>query len=380
MNFSIQNTVFQIPFGDNLLNRMIIKSIPRNYSVTFIQNVQNFYWITERINSYGKCAIFADSTIHKLVADLFPQYVDIMEFDAREDKKNIASVLELCNFMENNNINRGDILFVVGGGITQDIGAFACAVYKRGIPWIFIPTTLLSQTDSCVGGKTAVNHSHTKNLLGLFSAPREVIVDIHFLASLSVDAFLSGIGEMFRLCITGGNESLQIFNSNIDYIMRRHDISVLNTMAVALTIKKAIIEYDEFELDLRRSMNYGHSIGHALEALSDYEIPHGIGVAIGIMIENMFSVQNKQLSLEQCMFIHNIALKIIPSKYFYIIQHLKIDNIIQLLKNDKKAEGNILKLVTLKEIGKIIFMDLPLDKYGMRQICKSIDKVLECSI
>jgi 3-dehydroquinate synthase len=249
-------------------------------------------------------------------------------------------------------------------------------MYKRGIPWIYVPTTLLSQGDSCVGGKTAVNSKGTKNLLGLFSAPREVIIDLTFLETLGANDLLSGLGEIFRLLLTGGETSFQLFEIEGLKFLNGDKSGLARLIYSALRVKQQIVEADEFELDLRRSMNYGHSIGHALEALTNYKIPHGTAVVIGILVENNISANRGILPLEQERRIFKVGREIVPNYAWDLLKNVKLDQLQGFLASDKKVEGSNLKLATLKCIGEMVFLDLPLNASGISEVRAAIESVL----
>jgi 3-dehydroquinate synthase len=281
------------------------------------------------------------------------------------------------DFLERNNASRSSMLFVVGGGIVQDLGAFAGYMYKRGIPWTLVPTTLLAQGDSSVGGKTALNHKQTKNLLALFSAPRTIITDTGFLATLPDEDWYSGAGEIFRLCITGG-ESALLELERLHPALLQHDLErTTDLIRIALIVKKAVVEHDEFELDIRRSMNYGHSFGHALEALANYRISHGVGVTIGILVENEISYRRGVLSAVERNRLLHLGSRLISSGSWSLFRDLRLDGILELLKRDKKTEGAVLKLATLRCIGKIEFIDLRMDGQGEAEIKAAATSVIE---
>ena len=269
------------------------------------------------------------------------------------------------------------MLFAAGGGIIQDLAAFSAYMFKRGIPWTFVPTTLLAQGDSSVGGKTALNYRQTKNLLALFSAPKRIITDTDFLSTLSIDDWLSGGGEILRLCITGGEQSLSELEQGIAAFIHRDLTVTTHLIRVSLRIKKAVVEFDEFELDIRRSMNYGHSFGHALEALTNYRIAHGIGVALGILVENEISYLRGILPQSQRDRILALTNHLISDRVWEIFRQANLDGVIDLLKRDKKAEGAVLKLATIARVGQIVFIDLNLDASGEFEIRKANRSVLE---
>ena len=312
-SFKIQNIEFNNWAEGMGEDSISVQSSPRPYSVDFISNSSEFSWLNNHIKNQGKPLMLADKYLFDtFLSGLNFEGIPIFKFEAIEENKDIQTVLSVCDFLNENQANRGSMLFVIGGGIVQDIGAFAAAILKRGIPWTYVPTTLLSQGDSCLGGKTAVNHSKTKNLLGLFSAPRKVLIDSSFCKTLDFKDRMSGGGEIFRLLITGGNSGFELLERYVDQFIAGSIDATQKLVAASLQVKKRIVENDEFELDIRRSMNYGHSIGHAIEALSNYQIPHGVGVAIGILVENRIAVNRGMLSRDEEKRIYAVGKKIVP--------------------------------------------------------------------
>ena len=314
--FIIDNTEFNC--GENLLADITISSSPYNYSVKFMDFIPNF-----KDNDF----LLIDKNIQKIY-NISHYNIDII--DATENNKNIETVLKICEWLSNKNFNKGNILYVIGGGITQDIGAFVGSIYQRGINWIYVPTTLLSQCDSCIGGKTALNFNHIKNQLALFSAPRSVIIDTNFLQSLTQKEILSGMGEIVKFFIIAGEP----------YISLLDNTSLKEKIFHSLMIKKTIVEYDEFEKNIRKSLNYGHSFGHAIEAASNYTIPHGEAVILGIEVinqlftksEKITSIVNKFTSLEK-------------------IKNIDPDLVMNYLKHDKKTKLNNISLIIVDSPG-----------------------------
>lgn len=184
-------------------------------------------------------------------------------------------------------------------------------------------------------------------------------------------------GEVLRLCVTGGESSLiELERGMAAFVNRDLDVTT-HLIRVSLAVKKAVVEFDEFELDIRRSMNYGHSFGHALEALTDFKISHGIGVALGILVENEISFKRSVLPLAQRNRIMALANQIISEHVFGIFRNASMDGIVELLKRDKKAEGPILKLATLTRIGQIDFVDLPLNDRGETEVRQAYLSVIQ---
>ena len=304
-------------------DKLLIQSHPNNYEVLF----EKF------ANIFGdKEVVLVDANVQRLYNI---QHSKLITIEALETNKNIDTVLSVCEKLLEFGFDRGDTLIVIGGGITQDIGAYTAKTFKRGINWVFYPTTLLSQCDSCIGGKTALNFKTYKNQLALFSAPTKVVIDTNFLTTLTKQDMLSGHGEIVKLFLTGGQYYIDNFDS----------FDLETKIYHSLSIKKAVVELDEFELLERKSLNYGHSFGHAIEAVTNYEIPHGEAVLLGIEIINQIYTQSKDIS--------NIV-----GKFTNIskLKHVSIDQVIEAMKTDKKVANGIISLVVVPQAGTTIFV------------------------
>jgi 3-dehydroquinate synthase len=320
--FSIDNKQFNVcPIKKD---KLLIQSHPKNYEVLFkefnISDIKN----TDVI------------LIDKNIKNLYKiDHINTIEIEATENNKNIDTVLNVCEKLLSLNFDKGNTLYVIGGGIIQDLGAFISKIFKRGINWIYIPTTLLSQCDSCIGGKTALNFKNYKNQLALFSAPNQVIIDIKFLKTLSEKDITSGYGEIIKLFLMGG----------IYYIDNLEKFDLSTAIFHSLSIKKAVVEYDEFEKNERKSMNYGHSFGHAIESITNYSIPHGEAVLLGIELINRLFTKSSEIT--------NIVSRFTD---FNKLKGIQASKILEILKTDKKVMNEILSFVVLKEIGNTIFI------------------------
>lgn len=231
---------------------MQIKSAQGDYEVAF----------GPIVNTQGRPTI-----IDANVARLYPEMVNYrtMEIHADENSKSFDALTPVFRFLEKHD----EPVVAVGGGVIQDIVCFCTALHRRGRLWYYVPTTLLSMADSCIGAKCGINFNGTKNQLGAFHAPKAVYVDVRFLKTLSDRMILSGQGEMLKMHFLGSTGYLEPTEQNI---------------RASLELKQKIIEADEHEKHLRKELNYGHTFGHALEGM--YDVPHGIAVAWGMDIEN----------------------------------------------------------------------------------------------
>jgi 3-dehydroquinate synthase len=256
---------------------------------------------------------------------------------AKETNKALPAVTKLIDKLESKSFSKKEILLTAGGGITQDISSFVRAVYKRGIDWTFIPTTLLAMADSCIGAKACLNYGSVKNQLGLFSAPRHIYINTQFLKTLPERDILSGFGEIIKLCIVGGTATLEKFKelSESNAEDKLHNIDQL--IKLALITKKAVIEIDEFEKDIRRALNYGHTIGHAIEPLVKYKIPHGIAVSIGMVLENLVAAEFGSLSKSEATVLNDMITPFIDKKSLRLLKNISIEGLVKNMKKDKKA-------------------------------------------
>ena len=290
---------------------------------------------------------------------------DLYTIEAVEENKNINTVLNFVKFLNEKKFNKKNKIFVIGGGITQDIGAFACSMFKRGVRWILFPTTLLSMCDSCIGGKTGINFLNTKNQLGLFSSPSKVIINHNFLNTLDPRDLKSGLGEVLKLLALSSNADLEFYDQVVENGVVHNIQDYPELIKRSLLIKKAVIERDEFEFNIRKSLNYGHTIGHAVEVLSKYEVSHGQAVAVGMLLVNeLFSLNNEMLK-KQCT-------DLIDSKK---IKNINLDGLLDLIKKDKKTIGNMATFVVIRKPGVTEFVPTLIDSALMLSIKKIIDNL-----
>jgi len=361
MNFTINKKKLLVK-DFNFRKSFLINSGIKDYSINIYNDSVNS--IKKEVVK-NKIAIIDKFIFDKYFSDLNNKK-RILVIKSSEKIKTIETSNHIINFFIKENVTKSDCIYAIGGGIIQDLVGYSCYVYKRGIPWIYVPTTMLGMTDSCVGGKVALNYKNKKNLCALFSAPKSVIISLNFLDTLKDKHYLSGIGEAFRLHITGGSTSFELFNKNINRILYRNKLAIKKMIFRSLMIKKAVVEYDEYENDIRRSMNFGHSIGHAYEPLLDYKIPHGLAVSLGICLELI--ILKKLVSQKMLDEILISFKKFFPSKYLKYLRNIKLDDINSYLISDKKTLGNIIKIAVPIRFGNMHFISKKLDQNLIKQI------------
>lgn len=223
------------------------------------------------------------------------QNPSVVFLDASEANKNLETVSHLASLLLQRGISRQGELIAVGGGVTQDLASFLASVLFRGISWQFYPTTLVAQSDSCIGSKSSLNVGEFKNQLGTYHPPQSVWISVDLLQTLSPQQFTSGLGEVIKTHLIGGEKDFCWLREN--YLTLKHDATRL-TQAIqrSLEVKKELVEKDEFDRGERRLLNYGHSFGHAIESATDYAMPHGIAVLIGIDMANFISWKQGEIS------------------------------------------------------------------------------------
>lgn len=309
-----------------------IKSYNKNYEVLY-----NNYTLANIIrNNYNTGdLLIIDSKVYSLYLEhTLSTDITYYIFNATEENKTIESVLSIIDIMKT--FTKKNKLIVIGGGITQDVGGFVAGIYKRGIQWILIPTTLLAMTDSCIGGKVGVNRT-SKNILGMFSAPNKVVVSSTFMDTLDNDMIVSGLGEALKLSLIGGIDTYNYFKTQLE------DNHYINIIKMATSVKKVIIEQDELEVYERKVLNYGHTIGHAIESTTNYEIPHGIAVLIGMYLINKCFNNNLKKDINE--HIYNL----IDPKFLKI--NVSASKVIEHILNDKKNNGDLICFIILKDLG-----------------------------
>ena len=328
--FNVCNVILPVSSSEMLSDSMSVKSYSKVYDVHYIK--KSLVDIFNDIHVDGDF-VLVDKNVNK---DIRYDY----ELTAVESTKTLETVMDVFDKLSSKNFTKKNKLIVIGGGITQDIGGFVASIFKRGIDWVFIPTTLLSMADSAIGGKVGINRS-SKNVVAAFSAPNEVYISDWFLSTLKNDDIISGLGECIKMAIIGGPNSYSLFLEKY----AKNDI--LGIIKLTSTIKKPIIEYDELETGIRKVLNYGHTFGHALEGASNHEIPHGIAVLLGMYMENLVFEAN----LNE---VNKTIIDIVPERF----KTMKLDYSVFLrhLQSDKKNLGSKICCIVFDQIGKCQFV------------------------
>jgi 3-dehydroquinate synthase len=265
----------------------------------------------------------------------------VIKIEATEENKSLDKIPGYVDELVSVNIRRGQPLVAIGGGIIQDITCFLATTVMRGLPWIFYPTTLLAQSDSCIGSKSSINSGEVKNILGTFTPPDKVVIDVDFLQTLEQREIFSGIGEMLKVHAINGPESFDLISAAYEDILKNPMI-MEEFIHNSLSMKKKLIEIDEFDQGVRNVMNYGHSFGHAIESATNYRIPHGIAVTIGMDIANFVSAELRVSNVSHFERMHNVLEK---NYHTYQYVDISVELLLNALSKDKKNSATQLRLI-----------------------------------
>ena len=291
---------------------------------------------------------------------------------AGEAAKNINTVVSIIEAMEQASLGRDSVVVGVGGGTVGDIAGFAAAIFKRGVPVIHIPTTTVSQADSSVGGKTGVDSSLSKNAFGVFWQPAAVYIDSATLATMDERQFRAGLAESLKHAFIADEKFFEFIESNIDDILRR-DTQVFERMAFFnCSIKASVVEIDPNERNQRRILNYGHTIGHAIEAASDFNMLHGEAIAVGMTGAGLIEIELGLGDQKRVEKVSDILQKLGLS--VRIPRSVPGDRVMELLKHDKKAIDKWPRFVLLERIGKVYCPD---GQWAVKVTRDVVEKVLD---
>ena len=272
-------------------------------------------------------------------------------FPAGEESKTLDTVKEIYKFLIENHFNRKDLLIALGGGVVGDLTGYTAATYLRGIEFIQIPTTLLSQADSSIGGKTGVDFDGYKNMVGAFYMPKLVYMNIATLQSLSDRQFYSGFAEVMKSALIKDGNFYEWLIDQMYEICER-DVETLSEMVErSCTVKKLVVEKDPLEKGDRALLNFGHTIGHAIEKYMNFTMTHGECVALGCVAAAFISWKKNWLSMEEY---YEIRDMFVPFYLPISIDNLDIEEVLRLTRSDKKAENGYIKFILLKKVGKAL--------------------------
>ena len=341
--------------------KLIVKTNSDKYPIIIGRNlISNLEQILKKNSiSFKKCLLVLDKNIPnryiKQISNSLKRY-ELYKFiyNANEKNKNHKNVSKILDLLLKKNFSRDDCLVSIGGGITGDVAGFASSLFKRGLKFVNIPTTLLSQVDSSVGGKTGINTSQGKNLIGSFYQPKIVISDINFLKSLPFREIICGYAEIVKHALISNKKFYNFLNKNLNEILKLKSPTIEKSIYESCKVKKLIVEKDEKEKDLRKILNFGHTFAHAYEASLNFssKLNHGEAVILGMKSALEFSRNKKFIAQKE----FEAAINHLNNSHFPIsikdyFENKEINQVISFMVRDKKNNSKKIRLILIKKIG-----------------------------
>ena len=339
--------------------RLFVKTKDKKYPIYFGSN--NCFKIKKilaqnKIDS-KKLMFIYDINIPKKIITKFKNKLKnkksiFLGINFNEKVKNLNTVKNILEILGKNNFNRNDCVIAMGGGIAGDVCAFATSIFKRGLNFINIPSTLLSQVDSSIGGKTGVNNFLGKNMIGTFYQPNVVVVDTIFLKSLPKREMICGYAEILKHSLISDKKFFIYLKNNFENILNLKPNVIKKAIINSCKIKKAIVEKDEKENNLRKTLNYGHTFAHAFESAMGYtkKLNHGEAVLLGIFAASKFSNKENLLPKKELELIENHIKELKYDNFKTYFKKSTINKISEFMIKDKKNNNENINLILLKKI------------------------------
>lgn len=337
----------------------ILYNSKHSYDIVF---TDNFDLLAEEIKALSenprKVCIVADSNVAPLYAEevkkcLEDSFVKVVvhEIPAGEENKTLDTVKGIYVHLIEEGFDRKDLLLALGGGVTGDLTGYTAATYLRGIDFVQVPTTLLSQCDSSIGGKTGVDFDGYKNMVGAFYMPKLVYMNLSTLKSLSDRQFFSGFAEVMKAGLIKKASFYEWLIENMYEICEKDMDTLLKMIMESCMIKKLVVEKDPTEKGDRALLNLGHTIGHAIEKAKNFELLHGECVALGCVCAAFISWKHNWLTMEEY---YEIRDMFVPFYLPISIDNIDKEEVLRLTKSDKKMQNGQIKFILLKKIGKAV--------------------------
>jgi len=313
-----------------------IQSAYREYKV-------KIYDIHEVLNLDNFEFVIADEMLLHAIGDLSQAHIAL---EADERHKNLDTCAKILEQMSSDGINRSSRVAGIGGGFIQDVATFATSTYMRGVSWTYLPTTMMSVLDSCIGGKSSINLGRRKNVLGNYWPPSEINIFPGILRNLSDEAVIAGLCEGVKICYAHSDENFEEFLQFADVFLQGRRLEVIPEMVhLSLASKKWFVEIDEHDQQERQLLNFGHTFGHALEAALDFSIPHGIAVGLGMLAASRHSVATKSARLNLLVTFLRRALSRDVEKLAFYSSTWDRDIFIKNFEGDKKHTNSAYTLI-----------------------------------
>lgn len=328
-----------------------IESRFKSYSVEFVSDVTHMAQLAGADETF----FVIDRAVYAAYQEILPTFAEERLFlmEATEEEKTMETVLAICERMTAMPAKRNAHLVSIGGGIVQDVTGFVATSLYRGIRWTLYPTTLLAACDSCIGGKSSLNYKGFKNLLGSFYPPDEIFIYAPFFQTLSQRDYCSGLGEVVKFQVIAGDDRLQRIEADLDALLARDYKKLCGYVEESLRFKKSFIEADEFDRGERILLNFAHTFGHAYEVASDYAVPHGSAVALGMVTANRISVARGILDATLAKRVEELSLRILQ-EITWDAAYFDAQTILAAIRKDKKQTSTAIAAVLLHRDGTLV--------------------------
>lgn len=329
------------------------------YDIVFEQSFDNLAGELTGLSCENRqICIITDSNVERLYADTVAKLLQgvcrrvvVFSFPAGEANKTLDTVKDAYTFLIQEGFDRKDMLLALGGGVVGDLTGYTAATYLRGIDFIQVPTTLLAQVDSSIGGKTGVDFAQYKNMVGAFHMPRLVYMNVSVLKDLDDRQYYSGMAEVLKHGLIRDAVFYEWLIGSLYEISERQTETLLELLYRSCSIKKLIVEKDPTEQGARALLNFGHTIGHAIEKAKNFALSHGECVALGCVAAAYISWKHELLTMEEY---YEIRDMFVPFELPISIEHINPEEIVRLTKSDKKMEAGRIKFILLKKVGKAV--------------------------
>lgn len=308
---------------------------------------------------------------------------DVIYYEASETIKSLDAAPGLIERMRGSGANRQTQLVAIGGGVIQDLSAFAASIYMRGVPWIYVPTTILAMVDSCIGGKSSINVGPYKNLVGTFHPPVRVFIDPELARTLPLDQQASGLVEAAKICFCHGHESFQKYLA-CDPHPGMETTALAGLISHSLRAKKWFIEIDEFDQNERLLLNFGHTFGHAIEGASHYAISHGIAVGLGILCALAFVQQDSDERFD--LYADAPIVRTLEGHLDTMIRSvpalssdlavLPLGEVMERFESDKKHKQDSYVLILVDHTGKVVRQEVTKSAKSVQRIRSAIELIV----
>ncbi len=359
VKLSLENKSYDIFVGNSILKELPKKinsnKLKRNFFIVVDESVERFH------------KDYINAVISQLNGRAF-----VYILKSGENSKSYKELNKIYSALLENNFGRDSLLIGIGGGVTGDLSGYAAATYMRGIQLIHIPTTLLADVDSAIGGKTGINFETKKNIVGAFYQPKFVLIDSHFLNSLPEEEFKSGMGEIIKNAFLSGPDLFDYLSKNMKKIFLHDEKVIRKIISESVKIKASVVSQDERESGLRKILNLGHTFAHAIETDLNFRIKHGEAVVAGIICALFLSNKVGLLDKNQLDKFLTLPLKInLPDS----LKKLNIKRMYEAMKVDKKNRGDNIKFVLVSDLGKIL-IDVSASRKDVFESIEKMQKIL----